>query len=833
MKTYKIDYEIRKGLVNELGESSKVQGLQSCGLLKSSEGGLVSDDAISFAIDWSNHVIATCNFPFPQFIQLGEVNLICTDTEIWEYKNAKRGMDFYLGITVSAGGRAWKVADFGTYFVLTNGFVTVVHDPDLHTYTELIEDKNIPQAECLTNFNGQCIAGGIDNSWSFYEAESLYIPPFVYNIVSEELKEIIGELEVFEQQLQGQDTYITPSELPVEILPQGYKPPAESPTTYFTVTSYTKDLTADWHVDWETYCDSNAIVYYNGKVYILLKTITTTQIVLTFLIYTIGTNTWALGSGHFIELRKLLSTVKQQLMLNNGNIYVTCNSEIPKTLSQTIDTTNMYFMESKTSGFLHRATNDYLMLYSLSINHKPRLYTYYYFNFNIPLLPPSVSCPNSNTQILNYFTINNFSFYSTTIGAKSVDCQVWLLATNPGNITSFSGTNPFSTIVDKLRILNRNQYTVNISSPYWNNFTLPADERSIYYFNIELNNIPVYIVVGTKLTSETNYRVCYFADGNTECLTTYRTGDGYITTESLDLGEPVYATVTVGVLGESYNFETYRITLMQQVSVDNIVWGNWVPYGTPLQGERYIKFRFVYPNLPVSTIANSKLIVAERKDDAHLRITTGISASFIVREDAKYDTGLDTWTDFTLPTLVNKKVSVGDTIYTLVGDKIKKVVYTVDRSTLIDEATNLLVTDNFATDSTIAIATDTNNLYLAGGRNSSGTITTAFRSYNPASNNWNNLPNLPVAIYNATMTYSNGVFYLIGGYTAAGLNTTLYRYKFSTGRWENIGTLSSDLVNSVSNLDVVTNDGNLTLYIYNTTSSSTKVKTIVKLLIQA
>lgn len=851
MKTYKIDYEIRKGLANELGETSKVQGLQSCGLLKSSEGGLVSDDSISFAIDWSNHVVPTCNFPFPQFLQLGEVNLICTETSIYEYKNPKRVENFYLGITVSVGGRSWKVADFGTYFVLTNGFVTVVHDPDTHTYTELIDDKNIPQAECLTNFNGQCIAGGIDNSWSFYEAESLYIPPTIYNIVTEELKDIIGELSTYETNLKGQDSYITPNKLPPEILPQGYRPPAESPTTYFTLTEYIKDLTADWHVDWENYCDSNALVYYNGKLYILLKTVTTTNVVLTFLIYDISNNTWILGSGHFTELRKMQSVVKQQTMLNNGYIYVTTNSDVDVTTTVYPVFSNAGFLGSNTYGYLYKDTDNRIKNKVVTHNFTWDDFTWVYATtaryVKLKLKTPvqdGVSIPYSSNTILTALTVGKFRVLYGATGTVQFSVQMWILGSDPGTNRFFPTTNPFPTISNKKLLYETTITEAVVANVYkaveyqWN----LVHEFKPLPLDIQNNNY--WIIVGYKHASWSSYVVPFVFDTDSSNYGYMKfTGDGNIVSDALDvraytvngllsyIKSSEWALAEGGVLPaieQPYREET-GFTWQVAKSSDGVNFGSFVPLTNNIVNQAdYIKLKVIQP--AINKTLTDTVVYPIWLNSIH---DSQVTYLYKVREDALYNIGLDTWTDFTLPSIKNKITRIGDSVYTLLDNKIKKLVFTVDRNSFIDETVNNLVVNSNLVPESIAIATDTNQLFFAGGITIAGVISNLFNSYNPINDSWNVLPTLPTPVYNATMTYANGVFYLLGGNTANGINTVLYRYKFSTNRWENIGILSSDLVNSTNNLNVVVNNDNTTLFIYNTTGSTTKIKKVVKLIIQA
>lgn len=65
-----------------------------------------------------------------------------------------------LLLTVSAGPRKWSCADFGLYAVFSNGAVTVVRDDlgDFYTTT------SIPQGNCIGEFNGQAIVGGLTSA---------------------------------------------------------------------------------------------------------------------------------------------------------------------------------------------------------------------------------------------------------------------------------------------------------------------------------------------------------------------------------------------------------------------------------------------------------------------------------------------------------------------------------------------------------------------------------------------------------------------------------------------------------------------------------------------
>lgn len=831
MKTYKLPYNIVDGIANILGEFTKVQGLQSCSLLKPTTEGLVSDDAIEMAIDWDNTILPVCNFPFPQVMKLSDVTLILTETSIYEYKNPKRGVDFYPCLTVSAGGRPWKVADFGTYITLTNGMVTVVKDPDTAQYIELEESKDIPQAESLTNFNGQCIAGGIDNSWSFYEMETLYIPPSIYNIVLDELKEVIGEVEKYEHSLKGQTEYVTPKESAIDITPQGYIPPTEVPTSYFTITALSNDFTSVWDASWNNYSEANALCYVNGKLYLLLKTTTATHVVLSFIVYNISGNSWSISSGKFTELRYLLSAVKQSIMYYAGKIYVTCNSEVDKIKTANISKTNCNFMEANTTGFMSFkglvpsfSSKYYIGLTRTSAYLSARLYTYYYHNIQIPV-QSGAGVPATTKQHIASYRVFKLSAYKASTGVANVQYQIWALATNPGNITTFPATNPFSTITDKRLLVNDNK-DFNWTTSGW--LSDDVDIEAFGYVGPDIKSQSVYIVVGTKLAAETSYRVCLYGSGNKDNISYYSVvSNGEVTPPIIDMGEGVYGNPTL-----IYN-PSSKVSIQQRVSFDNSTWGLWNAYPTPLDGERYIQFKFIYAEFANRTIAEGG-VIAEDAYSLQLELTNSLSFTWKVREDAVYDIGTDSWSDFTAPVIVNKKTQIGNILYTLVDSKIKKYQIDIDKSSLVDEADNIFVTGSLATAETIAITTDFNYLYLAGGKNSSGTITNTFKAYNPVNDTWNTLPTLPSPVYGGHLVYVNASFYYIGGYSGPTIvNTNVYRYKLTTGRWETLGAISQSIVTGMTDLDITTSDNGVNIYIYNNSGSTTKTKSIIKFLIQA
>lgn len=80
-----------------------------------------------------------------------------------------------------------------------------------------------------------------------------------------------------------------------------------------------------------------------------------------------------------------------------------------------------------------------------------------------------------------------------------------------------------------------------------------------------------------------------------------------------------------------------------------------------------------------------------------------------------------------------------------------------------------------------AVTTDGQYLYAIGG---SGSFTSdQFLRYNPVTNSWTSLPNLPVVSLDGKAFYLDGKIYYIGGYDLSVAKKSVYIYTFATGAW--------------------------------------------------
>lgn len=95
-------------------------------------------------------------FPFPQFFELKQLNILCTATQIYQV-NADNSLTLLLG-SLTAGHR-WSVADFGNFIVLVNGKQAVYRDGDSLEWNA-DDPYGLSSAIGICNFRGQAIVAG-------------------------------------------------------------------------------------------------------------------------------------------------------------------------------------------------------------------------------------------------------------------------------------------------------------------------------------------------------------------------------------------------------------------------------------------------------------------------------------------------------------------------------------------------------------------------------------------------------------------------------------------------------------------------------------------------
>jgi N-acetylneuraminic acid mutarotase len=81
----------------------------------------------------------------------------------------------------------------------------------------------------------------------------------------------------------------------------------------------------------------------------------------------------------------------------------------------------------------------------------------------------------------------------------------------------------------------------------------------------------------------------------------------------------------------------------------------------------------------------------------------------------------------------------------------------------------------------VAVASDGNYLYAAGGNN--GGPTNNFYLYNPQSDSWSALPALPQAVSEAMGIFADGKIYVIGGNSISGPSNIFQVYTIASGTW--------------------------------------------------
>lgn len=99
------------------------------------------------------------------------------------------------------------------------------------------------------------------------------------------------------------------------------------------------------------------------------------------------------------------------------------------------------------------------------------------------------------------------------------------------------------------------------------------------------------------------------------------------------------------------------------------------------------------------------------------------------------------------------------------------------------------------------------DLYVLGGE-SDGSRSNSFSKYNPRTDEWEDLPNLPVATTKMLAHVWNNKLYIIGGETSTGISDDIFEYDFIAKTWTKLHTslsfpVTNEPVAFVNDLDVV------------------------------
>lgn len=87
-------------------------------------------------------------------------------------------------------------------------------------------------------------------------------------------------------------------------------------------------------------------------------------------------------------------------------------------------------------------------------------------------------------------------------------------------------------------------------------------------------------------------------------------------------------------------------------------------------------------------------------------------------------------------------------------------------------------------------------IYVAGGNNSTGTTTNTAHCYDPVTNQWTSLTNIPGSRRSASLVTYNNTIWLFGGYSGSTDIGTLHYYNFSNNTW--VSRASTTVMNSHS-----------------------------------
>lgn len=149
---------LRKHHSNPRNSGSLIQCLN----VEASEGGLIPITLVT------NPTTVIVSWPFPQLFIGGDYSLLCQKDIIYKV-NADWSLTELLDLSGISGAwedRTWHLANFGVYFLLTNGYVIAYYDIKTETFLYYSTDQShMPLFKTVCNFRGQAIAGNISESW--------------------------------------------------------------------------------------------------------------------------------------------------------------------------------------------------------------------------------------------------------------------------------------------------------------------------------------------------------------------------------------------------------------------------------------------------------------------------------------------------------------------------------------------------------------------------------------------------------------------------------------------------------------------------------------------
>ncbi len=154
-----------------------------------------------------------------------------------------------------------------------------------------------------------------------------------------------------------------------------------------------------------------------------------------------------------------------------------------------------------------------------------------------------------------------------------------------------------------------------------------------------------------------------------------------------------------------------------------------------------------------------------------------INAGVIV--DAVYDIAANTWS--TRPTLtLNYPVVYGSYIYLYNSTNGVMGRYDPSNDTTTSLATNPNALAGLIRTQVLVVG---DNIYVIGGRTSSGTAVATVHCYNITNNTWSVLASIPEPIMEAGGSVVSGEIYLMGGWNATTTSVKNYKYNPLTNTW--------------------------------------------------
>lgn len=165
---YAFDIGLKKGLRTHHKNPRNNQALVDCMNIKCTE-----DGPIPFEPYANPFPDAEQYWPFPQIVEGAVFSfLIVRDTaaqsdKIYEI-NDDGTVTFVFEVddaTFGTYGGRYYIADFGDYFILTNGEVMIIRDPVEEIYVAAKYTDKIPRCRYIIDLNGQIVGGFVVSDW--------------------------------------------------------------------------------------------------------------------------------------------------------------------------------------------------------------------------------------------------------------------------------------------------------------------------------------------------------------------------------------------------------------------------------------------------------------------------------------------------------------------------------------------------------------------------------------------------------------------------------------------------------------------------------------------